>query len=251
MSGDQERTARILDRLRARLGEEGLHVVLPLAGAAFDGVAGASGPLRLGALLHDARGALLVGDGGADFFARFQEAARETGLPFEAENPLDDFTRRRVQAAVEDVLRPNDVAFGLFFPFGVGSRPLPFQRLGQAAGLPAPGPLGVQVHPVFGPWWAYRALVVVALPIDADASLAPSCAGCDQPCVRACPTHGADRTESARSGAAPPPPDGIEPRCTDSCGARLRCPVGGVYSYPAAPIAFHLRARDALMRVRA
>ena len=40
----------------------------------------------------------------------------------------------------------------------------------DGGGIAAPGPLGIQIHPDFGPWWAYRALVVVPLRIDGRAA---------------------------------------------------------------------------------
>ena len=64
---------------------------------------------------------------------------------------------------VEEVVGGTE--FEVFHPFASERVHLPFQRLGRAAGLPPPGPLGVQVHPRFGPWWAYRALVALAVPV--------------------------------------------------------------------------------------
>ncbi|HEY4188303.1 MAG TPA: hypothetical protein VGP07_24730 [Polyangia bacterium] len=226
----------ILRALRARLHAEGLHIVLPLSGRAFDESCATSGGARARAWLPDAAGAVLIGDGGPRFFARFR-AMRAPDTSSEALNPLDDFTRRRVESAVTDVLGPAGLPHRLLYPFGDGTAPLPFQRLGQAAGLPAPGPLGIQLHPDFGPWWAYRALVIMPLPLETELPLTASCPPCDRPCVRGCPTHASER--------------GALPTCGDLCGARLRCPIGSAQRYPADQIAFHGRAREAMMRAHA
>lgn len=238
MTQDSLQPVPLLQSLRDRLAVEGLHVVLPLSAAAFDEVMVPLGARGAGELVDGAAGAVLIGDGGPAFFGRFRDAA-----PYASgvDHPLDDFTRACVTAAVTEVLAPRQLDFRVSFPFGgSGAGPLlPFQRLGRAAGLPEPGPLGLQIHPEYGPWWAYRALVVVAASLDVEPPLLPWCPPCDRPCVRGCASH--------RLAAGGGPPAGGE-TCGDDCGARLRCPVGREHAYPPDQIAFHLRAREALLR---
>jgi hypothetical protein len=166
-------------------------------------------------------------------------------------DPLDRYTRRTVLAALADALAHGAGAGGrAFFPF-VGSAPvLPFQRLGRAAGLAVPGPLGLQIHPVFGPWWAYRALL--ALRQDATSSSgafvsAPSpgelgggCAGCDAPCVAACP-GGAVRL-AGFSVVACHQHRRESPPCQLSCPARIRCVRAPEHRYTDDQLAFHMSA---------
>ena len=228
-----QQAASVLPALRARLAHDELHVVLPLSAAAFDDVLG--GATRAGELVEGAAGVVLIGDGGPGVFARFRDAAPYTSG---ADHPLDDFTRGCVTAAVGEVLAPVDLRYHLMFPFASAGPPLPFQRLGRAAGLPEPGPLGLQIHPEFGPWWAYRALVVVAQALDAEPPMLPWCPPCERPCVRGCPVH--------RAPAADAMPGALAGPCGDDCGGRSRCPVGREHAYPADQRAFHLRARDAL-----
>ena len=239
MTEDPAQAVSLLQALRERLAGEALRIVLPLSAAAFDAVAVAAGAGAAGDLIDGAAGVVLIGDGGPGFFARFRDAAPYASG---ADHPLDDFTRGCITAAVDEVLGPRGLPFKVLFPFagsGAGA-PLPFQRLGQAAGLPEPGPLGLQIHPEFGPWWAYRALVVVAEPLEAEPALLPWCPPCERPCVRGCLVHA---RQPDRSSAA-----GLQIACGDDCGARLRCPVGREHAYPADQLAFHLRARDALQR---
>lgn len=238
MSDDQQPAPSTLAALRVRLAEDALHIVLPLSAAAFDAaVASAPGAPRAGALVDGAAGVALIGDGGPGFFGRFRDAAPYTSG---AAHPLDDFTRACVAAAARDVLGARGLAHRLMFPFDGAGAPLPFQRLGQAAGLPAPGPLGLQIHPEFGPWWAYRALIVLPEPLEAEPPLLPWCPACERPCVLACPAHPPRAGESPVAGV-----------CGDDCGARLRCPVGREHVYPPEQLAFHRRARLALSRSRA
>ena len=147
--------------------------------------------LTLDRLLRGARAAVIIGSGGPTFFDQFAAAAPEAadGAP----NPLDRYTKRVAEAAAAAALAPLAVAHTVYFPFD-GAEPLiPFQRLGRAAGLGGPGPLGLQIHPVFGPWWAYRALVAVDRELPGRPPIGDGCAGCDAPCVGACPAQAVAR----------------------------------------------------------
>src|SRR5205085_9114313 len=126
--------------------------------------------------------AVVVGDGGGDFFARFRARADGGGA-----HPLDHYTERVVRAAASRALAGSGIAHAVLFPFATASPPLPIQRIGLAAGLPPPGPLGLQVHPEYGPWWAYRALVLLGCEVDEEPPLPAPCLGCPAPCVAACP----------------------------------------------------------------
>jgi epoxyqueuosine reductase QueG len=195
-------------------------------------------PLRLAALLAGARSAVVVGSGGGAFFDRFAASAPEArdGAP----HPLDRYTRRVVEAAAAAALAPRGVAYALYYPFD-GALPLiPFQRLGRAAGLGGPGPLGLQIHPVYGPWWAYRALVVVDRAFPAAPPPGDGCAGCDAPCVAACPAGAVARAGfavaacHARRLTAEP--------CRLSCAARIACVRGPEHRYRDEELAFHMAA---------
>jgi ferredoxin len=215
------------------LAELGLNVFLPLAPAAFDV---AAAPLALDALLPGAAGALIVGSGGPAFFDRFDGGPEATD---NAPDPLDRYTERVIRRAVGAALDPGGSVHVVHFPFGV--RPLiPFQRLGRGAGLGGPGPLGLQIHPTFGPWWAYRALIVLDRPLPAAAPPGDGCAGCDAPCVGACPAGAVARGGfdivacQARRLVAEP--------CRLSCVARITCVRGPEHRYRDEELAFHMRA---------
>jgi hypothetical protein len=186
--------------------------------------------------------AVIVGSGGRRFFEVFRAAAKAAGSD-PAPNPLDRYTRATVLAAVDAALTPAGVAYRVLFPFLSESPVLPFQRLGRAAGLGPPGPLGLQIHPEFGPWWAYRALVVLAAPLSAGESrdaAGDGCAGCDAPCVAACPAgavllggFSVPACHTRRLQA---------PECQLSCAARIRCVRGPQHRYSEDQLAFHMAA---------
>ena len=247
----------LLDELRARLRASGLFIAMPLDGASFDSASAAAGAPRLTELFAPARSAVVVGDGGATFFSSFlraAEAAQARGQAAPPIDPLDAFTRACVSSVVEDVVTARGLKSRVMFPFGPDTPPLPFQRLGRAAGLPAPGPLGLQVHPEFGPWWAYRALVLLSCEVATWAHDAPDpsgaasspCDACLRPCVEACPGHAVHATGFVFAACR----DRREraPACRESCAARLACPIGVPHRYDEAQLAFHMRASLAQIR---
>jgi ferredoxin len=222
----------VVARLRAALAAEGLHLVRPLTPGALER---AGVPWRLGEALPGGAGAVVVGDGGGDFFVRFRARGEAATA-----DPLDGYTARVVRAAVSRALVGLEVAHQVKFPFSTELPWLPIQRLGEAAGLPPAGPLGLQVHPGFGPWWGYRALVVLSCEVPEEPPLPSPCAGCPAPCVAACPGRAvswprfsAEACGRHRAG---------DPGCHLSCAARLRCPVGAEHRYPDDQLAFHMRA---------
>jgi ferredoxin len=189
-------------------------------------------------LLPGARAAAIVGSGGRTFFARFADDSPERGDG--APNPLDRFTKRVVDAAVAQALAPLGVSHAAYFPFDGADPLIPFQRLGRAAGLGGPGPLGLQIHPAFGPWWAYRALVVVDGELPSVPPIGDGCAGCDAPCVAACPAGAVARAGFAV--AACHARRLSAEACRLSCAARIACVRGPAHRYTDAQLAFHMAA---------
>ena len=258
-----------LGDLRARCAGEGLNLVLPVDCARFDAAASARGGLTLDAWWPGARAAVVIGDGGPAFFRGFTgrradhaqdqdqdhrptpgEAAPLAPEPLAATGPLDAFTTARVLAIARAALGEAPGRWRVVFPFGPadGEPALPFQHLGMAAGLPAPGPLGLQIHPTYGPWWAYRAALLSRLPF-ADATGGgvaaepppDACAACAGPCRSACPAGAVTsagfvfepcRARRLAEGSS----------CAHACVARLACPVGVGHAYGAPQIAFHMEA---------
>ncbi len=114
-----------------------------------------------------------------------------------------------------------------------GSAPVSLQRLGALAGWHHPTPFMVGIDPEWGPWWAYRAVVL------ADTEFCPSrpvdrsspCTGCQaRPCVTACPAAAMDGGSFALEKCiAYRKRD--DSKCIHTCLARLACPVGSEHRY--------------------
>jgi hypothetical protein len=185
--------------------------------------------------------AVVIGDGGGSFFEGFLANGDLT-----SPDPLDRYTAAVVDRAVTRGLGgPSSRARAPWlplYPFAWRRPFVPLAKLGMAAGLPAPGPLGLQVHPLFGPWWAYRAVLLLSedLAGPPPPSLPSPCSGCAAPCVPACP-GGAVSTQGFSVSACGD--ERLRDRgCALSCEARLRCVAGPEHRQPEVQRRFHLAA---------
>lgn len=227
--------------LLARLASHGLNLVGATSVAAYDARAGAH--TALGPRVPEARTAVVVGNGGAAFWNAFARTQ-----PHDGAHPLDAFTRRLIETIVADA--PG--LLGVVYPFD--PVPTDFRTLAACAGLGSPSLLGLLVHPVYGPWMALRAALLlredVVLPRPADGfDPCPTCTS--RACIAACPVGavgdaGWDVPACVAYRMAAPG------RCDAGCHARIACVLGPEHRYPNAALAFHQgAARTTLRRRRA
>jgi len=152
------------------------------------------------------------------------------GLP----DPLNRWTQRIVRPIAEAA---NSVAL---YPFG--ETVWPFQRYAAAATGMRASPLGILIHPEYGLWHAFRAVLVMSGPVRlaARAQAVYPCDGCAaMPWLSACPVSavgiGGFDVGACRGHLA----SGNEPDCMAlGCLARAACPVG--VAYPPDQIRFHM-----------
>lgn len=179
-----------------------------------------------------ARFVILIGNAGPQMFRRF---ARERNPATEL---IDDWTRDVVGTLARDL----DAA--AVFPFD--KPPLPFLTWARRAGAGHVSPLGLNIHPVYGLWHAYRAAllfpVVFDLPkISAGASPCESCTG--KPCLTACPVNAFNGTSYDVEACTNHLKDVAGRPCLDGgCLARRACPVGQAFTYTPEQAQFHMRA---------
>jgi epoxyqueuosine reductase QueG len=180
-----------------------------------------------------ARSVILIGNAGPEMFRRF---ARERDP---ARDALDDWTREVVTALA------HSLDARALFPFDAAP-PYPFLTWARRGGAGHVSPLGLNIHPTYGLWHAYRAAllfpVVFDLPaVSPGAHPCETCAG--KPCLSACPVSAFDGMRydvevCARHIAAPRGNDCL----TAGCLARRACPVGQGFAYAPAQAQFHRRA---------
>ncbi|MBF0356558.1 MAG: hypothetical protein HQL43_15100 [Alphaproteobacteria bacterium] len=153
-------------------------------------------------------------------------------------DPLDSWTKR-----VIDPLAAEAGAVALY-PF-TGPPWWPFQRWASKAEGLSSSPIGLLIHPLYGPWHGYRAALGFKerLPIEETPRPVDVCAACSsKPCLSACPAgvfaKGNYDVEACSSRLA----STGNPCIQDGCLARRACPVGAEHAYSQEQGAFHSRA---------
>ena len=180
----------------------------------------------------NAKFVILIGNAGPAMFRRF---ARERDP---AKNLIDVWTREVVSTFARNL----DAS--AVYPFD--KPPLPFLTWARRAGAGFMSPLGLNIHPVYGLWHAYRAALLFPVAFDLpkpsrDSHPCESCAA--KPCLSACPVNAFDGkrydvpacTAHLKHVAGNPCMDG-------GCLARRACPVGQTFVYETTQAQFHMRA---------
>jgi hypothetical protein len=197
------------------------------------------------ALAPWAQTVVLVGNVGSELWDRSGAAISALGEP----DPLDRWT----QQVIDPIARAVDGA--ALYPF-TGPPYWPFQRWAERADGVRSSPIGIQIHPEYGLWHAYRAAILLREAVDLPRTEQPHpCDTCvDRPCLTRCPvgafsTNGYDVDRCVDHVVALQYEPGS---CSDvGCLARLACPVGAAWRYRAEHARFHMTAFvTARMRVR-
>lgn len=182
-------------RLDRRLAVDGLRLAGALHAAPADRrTAGVSLPATL----------IVIGNAGPRMWARFSRAPEFTDR---RAHPLARWVARRLTP-----LR-RELGARLILP-DTGPPFAPFLRWATRAEAVFPGPSGPLIHPRFGPWHAYRAVLAVPRRLMLPARL-PATAPCRHCATRPCL----------------------------SAKGRNACPIGRGYRYNAAQAQFHRAAR--------
>jgi epoxyqueuosine reductase QueG len=206
------------------------HPVLAAIGRASFTAFGWFAPKPEDGVPRQARFVMLIGNAGPAMFRRFQ---REGGG-----GTLDEWTQRAVSALA------GDLDAEAVFPFD--KPPLPFLTWARRAGAGHVSPLGLNIHPTYGLWHAYRAALLFPVAFDLPAHLAgahpcESCVG--KPCLSACPVGAFSGTSYDVPSCAAHIARAAGADCmAGGCLARRACPVGQAFTYAPAQAQFHMRA---------
>ena len=175
---------------------------------------------------------ILIGNVGPDMFRRF---ARERDP---AQGGMDDWTRH----AVGHLARDLDAR--AVYPFDTPL--LPFLSWARRAEAGHVSPLGLNIHPIYGLWHAYRAALLfpVAVDLPRQSPGAHPCETCAaKPCLSACPVSAFDGISYDVPACFAHIASEEGSRCMErGCLARHACPVGQDYAYAPAQAQFHMRA---------
>ncbi len=183
-------------------------------------------------VVGECRLVLLIGNAGPAMFRRF---ARERDPDIDQ---LDEWTRA--------VVAPLSRGLGACAVYPFDKPPSPFLTWAQRAGCGHASPLGLNIHPTYGLWHAFRA----ALQFEEDPGLPPmataphpceTCVG--RPCLSACPVDAFTGAEYRIADCVGHIASTAGEDCMQhGCLARRACPIGQNYRYTDRQIGFHMRA---------
>ena len=234
------RVTSTLDRIRRAAAPHGLNLVAATPVARYDDAVKEIS--RASAMDPIARSIVVIGNGGGALWDALKSHAAKNPGWWNRENPLDDFTREVVERDLAAPLRASGLRCTTVYPFMSNSATLSFIDLGKVAGISGPSILGVTVHPVYGPWIAFRAALLLDEELDAPGNAlgfdpCPSCTA--RTCIPACPAGAV----SVESGWDIPKclthRVEVEPDCTPRCHARAGCVLGPEHRYPDDELAYH------------
>jgi epoxyqueuosine reductase QueG len=207
---------------------------------------------HIAALLPRVKTVVVIGNGGGELWARFRTYCEaKPGYLQEREHPLDDYTVETIEGALAPVLERSGVRYRYLYPFRFWTEPVSFMHLARAAGLAGPSILGVVIHPVYGPWLALRA----ALLIDQELYAPPAAPGFDpcptcteRACLAACPAGAVSLEQGWDIPACVHHRLRIEGDCVARCHARYDCVYGREHRYPPDELRYHQQRSFTEMR---
>jgi cyanocobalamin reductase (cyanide-eliminating) / alkylcobalamin dealkylase len=173
---------------------------------------------------------LLVGNTRA-LWPVFSQAYRQDPLLRGSTDPLDSYVSSRVERAIASA---TTLPHCSYFSHVTSPRALPIQRLADAVGFACLSPSHLAIHPLHGPWFSLRAVVLVDVdgPTATAAEPARPCAGCAEPCRRAL------QHALAASGATLDKRS-IAAHAAEWIAVRDACPVGQASRYGEKQLSYH------------
>lgn len=227
MLRDQESYRVVASRVQEACVARGLDLVQPLQVGWYNDVVDAA--YRLPDFGRPAGLALVIGNTRA-LWPRLRDALAIDPLLAGDANPVDRYCETAVRAALAGVAQAWELRFAPEPP----PRRVAMQRLAHVAGLAHLSPSYLSVHPIYGPWIALRAAVVIDMP-GPPGPPPVLAAPCD--CSAHCMPHLQTALDMAREGV--PDAATVERRWQAWVAVRDACPVGRAYRYEEDQIRYH------------
>lgn len=207
---------------------------------------------HVAALLPQAKTLVVIGNGGGEFWTRFRVYCdARSGYLQEREHPLDEYTVEVIENTLTPLLEGSGAAYRYLYPFRFWTEPVSFMPLAQAAGLAGSSILGVVIHPVYGPWIALRAALLIGKELytpPAAAGFDP-CPGCtERACIAACPASAVSVEKGWDIPVCMQHRLQVKNDCVDRCHARYDCIYGREHRYPPDELWYHQQRSFAEMR---
>ena len=247
---------RIVEIVRSAGAPYGLNLAAAVPIARYDAAVKESARAR--PIDSQAKSIVIIGNGGGAMWDALKRHAERNPGWWSREHPLDDFTRLAIEGEVAPAARGAGARCTVVYPFPSSSLrasmadgpTLNFIELARVAGIAGPSILGVAVHPVYGPWIAFRAALLVDSEIDSpgDAAGFDPCPGCTaRTCIPACPVAAIGFPKGWDIPKCITHRVEAEAECAPRCHARVACVLGPEHRYPDDEIEYHqMRALRAM-----
>ena len=206
--------------LERRLHPAGIDLVQPLNAAWYD--AAVTEEYRLPDVGRRDALALVLASTSA-FWAPFLDHLRAQPSTLDRPDPID----RYVVGVVRDALAELPIRHEVRFSHEPPPRRVAMQRLAHASGLATLTPSMLCVHPVYGPWLALRAAIVVDAPGPVGPPPLPGSA-CER-CAELCTPELARAQSTVTASAASDP---VAAHWRLWLAVRDACPLGRAHRYP-------------------
>lgn len=225
--------------LRARLAEAGFHLYAEGGVRAYNEELRSVDPaFILPEFGRENARVALIGNG-AELYDVIRCAARSDRALRESADPIDDYTKSRIERIALEITIPHE----LRFTFDAPPKAFAAVRLARALGLAEMGPSMLAIHPERGPYIALRAAIVFdqegppAQPLDSP------CARCQpRPCIPAM-----NEAVASVGGVKAMNRASIKREVEAMLRARTACPVGAAYRYPERLLRYHYLHDPALL----
>jgi epoxyqueuosine reductase QueG len=238
----------LLASIRRAAAPYGLNLIAAIPADRYDAIAPPA--MRARSLAPKARSIVVIGNGGGAFWNAFNAHADAHSGWRDRAHPLDDFTRELIENAIVPAVKGQGVNYTTAYPF-VGEATLNFIGLGKLAGLGGPSILGVLIHPVYGPWIAFRAALLLDVSLDqpGDALDFDPCPRClPRSCIAACPASAVNFPVGWDIPRCLTHRVEVEADCASRCHARVACVIGPEHRYPDDELEYHHRRALSSMR---
>lgn len=183
----------------------------------------------------DSKPCMLIGNIGSSLWPSFSRSHQFTDG---ARHPLDRWT--------EQIISPLAQLLGAEARYPFGETVWPFQQWAIRATGMQQSPLGLLVHPEYGLWLAFRAVLVFEGSFSVRSHLVGwhPCDRCpDKPCLNTCPVGAFSLAGYEVSNCIDHVRSDAGKRCRQGgCMARQACPVGQEYASQQEQQAFHMAA---------
>jgi len=112
--------------------------------------------------LKDYKNLVLIGHAGTDFWKALTDANVQT------DNPVDDFSTEITQSFIANYL--NNTSYEWLYPSP--NYVIPLQRLARLANWSQQSPLGLDISPTYGLWFAHRACFLTNADLEPSVEIA-------------------------------------------------------------------------------